>query len=495
LSPKPARSCAEAAREEYSQEVIANQLLAPVSLDFQDTPLRHILEALEEMSGVTIVPDDSMEEGGVNLDRPVTIKVENVSLKSALALLLHSTHLSYVIKDEILQITTQEYARGKLRTVTYPVADLVVPIGSGSGSLLPAFCRQDAEVAANHKPGTTCEEALIKLIMQTIEPQSWADQGGKGTIQYFPLGLALVVNQTPDIQEQIQDLLAALRRLQDLEVAVEIRLVSVSQAFFERIGVDFEVNLNPAESAHAAEPETSIKESESACLSRLQGLSFLDEKQLYMFLEAAQGDRRTNILQAPKVTVFNGQKANVNITETHHFVTGLKMVREGDQVIVLPKNEAFETGFRFSVQPVISADRRFVLMNFQAKMTDLESAVVPIVPVTTHLSVKVDKKGQESVVPVQQFVQQPAFKTMTVDKSFQVADGKTAVLCWGTKLAEGRNEFGPPILSKIPYVNRLFRNVGYGRETQSLLLLITPRIIINEQEEQIFQGELPPIPR
>ena len=50
-------------------------------------------------------------------------------------------------------------------------------------------------------------------------------------------------------------------------------------------------------------------------------------------------------------------------------------------------------------------------------------------------------------------------------------------------------------LSKILYINRLFKNVGYGRETQSLMILVTARIIINEEEERIFLGEQAPIPR
>ena len=50
-------------------------------------------------------------------------------------------------------------------------------------------------------------------------------------------------------------------------------------------------------------------------------------------------------------------------------------------------------------------------------------------------------------------------------------------------LSEGRNEFGPPVLSKIPYLNRLFKNVGIGRETQHIMIMVTPRIIINAEEE------------
>ena len=37
---------------------------------------------------------------------------------------------------------------------------------------------------------------------------------------------------------------------------------------------------------------------------------------------------------------------------------------------------------------------------------------------------------------------------------------------------------------KLPYINRLFKNVGIGRETNSLMMMVTPRIIIQEEEEE-----------
>ena len=42
------------------------------------------------------------------------------------------------------------------------------------------------------------------------------------------------------------------------------------------------------------------------------------------------------------------------------------------------------------------------------------------------------------------------------------------------------------MLNKLPYINRLFKNVGIGRETQSLMMMVTPRIIIQEEEEQLL---------
>jgi type II secretory pathway component GspD/PulD (secretin) len=48
---------------------------------------------------------------------------------------------------------------------------------------------------------------------------------------------------------------------------------------------------------------------------------------------------------------------------------------------------------------------------------------------------------------------------------------------------EQRIEYGTPVLSKIPYLNRLFKNVNSGRTSSSIMLMVTPRIVILEEEE------------
>ena len=55
----------------------------------------------------------------------------------------------------------------------------------------------------------------------------------------------------------------------------------------------------------------------------------------------------------------------------------------------------------------------------------------------------------------------------------------------GAALRETRQEFAVPILSRIPYVNRLFKTVGYGRETEKVFLLLTPRVIVEEDVEGV----------
>ncbi len=47
---------------------------------------------------------------------------------------------------------------------------------------------------------------------------------------------------------------------------------------------------------------------------------------------------------------------------------------------------------------------------------------------------------------------------------------------------EHKFEYGCPGLGKIPYVSRLFLNNGNAKTKTECLLLITPRIIIQEEE-------------
>src|SRR4029077_3962742 len=134
------------------------------------------------------------------------------------------------------------------------------------------------------------------------------------------------------------------------------------------------------------------------------------------------------------------------------------------------------------------------------QITGLISPNIPLVPIQSVVpnllegpGGNVTSTGQPAIL--QMFFQQPTFTTITLSTTVNVPDGGTVLLGGLKTLSEGRNEFGPPILSKIPYISRLFKNVGYGREAQSLMIMVTPRIIINEEEEQEFMGTLPRIPR
>jgi general secretion pathway protein D len=330
----------------------------------------------------------------------------------------------------------------------YAVADLIVPLESAA----PAV-KAGAGLAPRPpcQSPVTLEDNLIRLITRSVEPVSWSDSGGAGTIDYYPLGMALVVRQTPAAHEQVADLLDALRRLFDVEVAVELRFVSVSDACLGRLGLKM-----PAEDAREAH-------------------ALLDARELHSFFEAVQGDPGTSVTQAPKVTVANGQRAALQISERQAHVTG-------GAVTPRPCDEAPVTGVRLAVRPAVTPDRRSVLLSLRADLSDFD----PVEPVAASWSTL--GLAPVAVIP---YLQVPRVRTLSVERTLKVPDGSTVVLYAGSRPRQTRAECGPPVLSKIAYVNRLFKNVCYGQETEHVLVLATPRVVVAPEEERSAGTEAP----
>jgi Flp pilus assembly secretin CpaC len=227
------------------------------------------------------------------------------------------------------------------------------------------------------------------------------------------------------------------------------------------------------------------------------GLAFLNDIQVFLFMEAAAGNRRINVMQAPKITLFNGQTSTVSVQDFQYFTTSLSVTNVGGQFVYVPQNTPLpvgggggfgQPGVTIAVQGVVSSDRRFVRMTLTPSFTVLNSATVPLFPITAFITPVFEGGSQGVPIPFTQFFQQPAFQTISVQTTVAVPDGGTVLMGGLKTMSEGRNEFGPPVLSNIPYLNRLFKNTGIGRETRHIMLMVTPRIIINLEEELTQTG-------
>jgi hypothetical protein len=104
------------------------------NLNFTETPLRDVIAQLKDSQGIPIQLDmKALEDAGIDLDTPVTKDLSGISLRSSLRLLLGDIDLTYLIKDEVLLITTKEKAGENLVIKVYPVADLVLPVNPQGG--------------------------------------------------------------------------------------------------------------------------------------------------------------------------------------------------------------------------------------------------------------------------------------------------------------------------------------------------------------------------
>ena len=101
-------------------------------------------------------------------------------------------------------------------------------------------------------------------------------------------------------------------------------------------------------------------------------VTFLDGAQLRSFLEAMQSDPRTSVMQAPKLTMFNGQEGTLKCLD-RQFYTKVQAISNGGNLLFLPKNESCETGLTMSLRPIVSGDQRFVRLRLNGTLTSLLS--------------------------------------------------------------------------------------------------------------------------
>ena len=220
-------------------------------------------------------------------------------------------------------------------------------------------------------------------------------------------------------------------------------------------------------------------------------------------MQALLGDDRSNVLQAPKVTLFNGQQAFVSDTSQEPFVTSVVPVVGDFAAAQQPVITVLSEGTSLTVQAVVSPDNRFVRLTvvpFFSQIGNVQNFQFTGSSTTTNNSTTATNTAATSAaasngattVNSGTTVQLPTFNFVTVTTTVSVPDGGTVLLGGIKRLSEGRSERGVPILSDIPYINRLFRNTAVGRTTESLMMMVTPRIIIQEEEEQKLLGTTTP---
>ncbi len=100
-------------RRNEKEKEIKRKLTISVSFNFKKTPFRQVVDDFRAWTGINIVVDERALRN-IWMDQPVEMKGDAVPLRSALRNILHQMWLTFVIEDEMLKITTQTYAKGRL---------------------------------------------------------------------------------------------------------------------------------------------------------------------------------------------------------------------------------------------------------------------------------------------------------------------------------------------------------------------------------------------
>jgi hypothetical protein len=125
-------------KQNSAESDIQQALKEPTQLEFTETSLQDVIDYLKDLhkqkhpSFEIVLDTRALSDVGVTPETLVTKNLKGISLRSALRLLLKDLQATYMIKDEVLLITSQDVADQNMTTKVYPVADLVIPVQSQS---------------------------------------------------------------------------------------------------------------------------------------------------------------------------------------------------------------------------------------------------------------------------------------------------------------------------------------------------------------------------
>jgi hypothetical protein len=104
--------------------LIMKALDEPTDLDFVETPLKDVIQAISvRHNNIPIQLDvKSITDAGSSADTPITFQLRGISLKSALRLMLREHELDFALSHDVLVITSAEKPMTLRR---FEVADLL----------------------------------------------------------------------------------------------------------------------------------------------------------------------------------------------------------------------------------------------------------------------------------------------------------------------------------------------------------------------------------
>jgi type II secretory pathway component GspD/PulD (secretin) len=217
-------------------------------------------------------------------------------------------------------------------------------------------------------------------------------------------------------------------------------------------------------------------------------ISFLEDLEVNLLVQATQANQRSLTLTAPRITLFNGQRSYVLVASQRAFISDLEPIPDaiGFDVTV----SVSQSGVILDVEGTISADRRYVTLTLRPSLATL--IALREFPVTGVLvNNNNNNNGGGDNITFGASVQLPELEITSVRTTVSIPDQGTLLIGGQRLVGEVEIESGVPVLSKIPVFQRLFTNSSLVKDQRTLLILVKPSIIIHsEDEEEQFPGLL-----
>ncbi len=478
-------------------------------------PLEEVAAYLQNVSGVNFVISPKVKDELDDDETSVQLNLPERSIRSLLNIITEvRENLRWKVEDGVVKFVTVEELVGGQVLRMYEVRDLIRPITDFPGrdiNIDPSGGVPEIDEDIEEREALVItEDSLDLLVRENVSPESWdADPANSLRISAG----TMVVNQTPAVQAQIQDLLNDLREATGIMVDIQARFLNVEDNFLEDIGVDFRGLGSPGKGTNeffddfgdpTAQQTLGQEIGTDASLGAFYddgadgdvrgrtenlfdtmlgdediltgsgGLQFqwtyLDDLQLEMILTAVSKSERVELVTSPRVLVHNTARSNLSVLNQVAYIQDFDVEIAQAASIADPVIGVVADGVILDVRPVVSADRRFLTLELRPTVATLER---PIQNFTTSLGV-----SGNSVT-----IQLPEMEIARVRTSVVMPDGAT-VLLGGLKIHKEQDlRSGVPILNKIPIISFFFERQGTFITNRKLLILLKAKIVIPSEFE------------
>jgi hypothetical protein len=169
----------------------------PISIGANNQAFESIVESISEKIGKPILLEkSSLQDANIDSTTPASLPFkDSIQARTALRLLLQPHRLTFIIKNESIQVVSLEKARENMITRVYYIGDLVSGVGPFGNPLQWGTQASLLQMMENAN--------LIIQAMRKIDPMSWKEEGGFGAATFHAPSMSIIVRQSAEVHSQL----------------------------------------------------------------------------------------------------------------------------------------------------------------------------------------------------------------------------------------------------------------------------------------------------
>ncbi len=426
----------------------------PISLNFQNTEVRALMQVFADFTGLNFVTTDSVAG-------QVSVRLQQVPWPQALQVVLQAKGLAARQEGRVVWIAPQDewLQREKKSQEAQAALDAVNPLQMLSMRLQYARASEVAQRLQGAGPAGTGAAGVSRWL------------SARGSVMAEPRTNQLFISDLPARLAELQQIVARLD-VPVRQVLIEARIVEADDQFGESLGV--RLGVGASRSVLVNGQATAV--GQLGATNAVTGAGALSGNQVALPAGLA-GQTLVNPASVA-VSLFNAAADRfINLELSALEADGRGKVVSRPRVITADQTKALiEQGTELPYQ-TMAATGATTLSNITFRKANLKLEVTPqITPdgsVVLEVDVNRDSVGQLTAAGY-------AINTKHVKTQVRVQDGGTVVLGGIFEEADKNDAAKVPGLGDVPVLGWLFRNRQQLRRRSELLVFLTPRVLAED---------------